>query len=164
MNTKKHAPLPETPDQKNEIELEQKVAELTAGWQRTQADFVNFRKRVEEDKSRNAKNAKIDFILSILPVLDNFRLSTQHLPEELKDNNWAQGIQHIERQLEQILSDEGVEKIEAVGQDFDPSVHEALESVASDCPADQVVEEVQVGYRLGDIIIRPSKVKVSCKK
>jgi molecular chaperone GrpE len=143
-------------------ELEAKVAELTAGWQRTQADFVNFRKRAEGDRSRIAKNAKIDLVLSILPVLDNFRLSTQHLPEDLKTNNWAQGIQHIERQLEQILLDEGISRITAVGQQFDPNLHEAVESIPSDCPEGQVIEETLVGYRLDDTVIRPSKVKVAC--
>ena len=145
-------------------ELEAKVAELTAGWQRTQADFVNFKKRLEEERGTHQKNTKIDFILKILPVLDNFRLSTQHLPEDLKTNNWALGIQHIERQLEQILTDEGVERIAAFGLQFDPNLHDAVESVPSDCPAGQVVEEVSVGYRLGETIIRPSKVKVACNK
>jgi molecular chaperone GrpE len=145
-------------------DLEAKVAELTAGWQRTQADFVNFKKRLVEERGAHQKNTKIDFILKILPVLDNFRLSTQHLPEDLKTNNWALGIQHIERQLEQILVDEGVERISAIGLQFNPTVHEALENVPSDAPAGQVVEETQVGYRLGETIIRPSKVKVACAK
>lgn len=145
-------------------ELEIKIVELTAGWQRTQADFVNFRKRVEEERGTHQRNATIDFILKILPVLDNFRLSTQHLPEELKSNNWALGIQHIERQIEQILADEGVTKITSVGQQFDPAIHEAIESVPADCPEGQVVAEISAGYKLGETVIRPSKVKVSCKK
>ncbi len=158
---KKHSKVPVSSSQVKELEA--KVAELTAGWQRTQADFVNFRKRVEDERAQTAKNAKVNFILKILPVLDNFRLSTQHLPEDLKNNNWALGIQHIERQIEQLLADEGVTKIEATGQAFDPNLHEAVESVPSDCPEGQVVAEITIGYKLGETVIRPSRVKVACK-
>jgi len=159
--TQKKQPQPQNNQSEKTKELETKNAELTAGWQRTQADFVNFRKHVEEERSRLRKDAKVDFILRILPILDNFRLSTQHLPKELENHNWAKGVQHIERQIEQILADEGVLRIEALGQDFDPTLHEAIETVKSDGPENKVIEEIQTGYRIGDVCIRPSRVKVS---
>lgn len=151
-------------DEPKITELEAKNSELIQGWQRTQADFVNFRKRTEEDKERLRQNAKIDTILKILPVVDNFRLSTQHLPAELKNNSWAEGITHIERQFEQILSEIGVERIAALGQQFNPEFHDAIETIPSDKPEGEVVEESTVGYRLGDQVIRPSRVKVSSGK
>lgn len=150
------------PDKTEELLV--KVAELTTGWQRTQADFVNFRKRVDEEEGSSRKNAQVDLILQILPVLDNFRLSSQHLPKELIGNEWAKGIQHIERQFEQVLLDIGVKRIETADQHFDPNLHEAVESVASDLPANTIVDEIQAGYLFGDSVIRPSCVKVSAGK
>jgi molecular chaperone GrpE len=161
MPTKKPIQPPKADDSKKFQELETKIDELTRGWQRTQADFVNFRKRTEEDRQKLRSSSQIDVILSILPVVDNFRLSTQHLPKELENNNWAEGIQHIERQLEQILTDLGVERIEALGEHFNPAVHEAIETVASDQPEGMIVEESSVGYKLGDQVIRASRVKVA---
>lgn len=162
MTTKKrpeHKPIPDLSAKVKE--LEEKVKELTAGWQRTQADFLNYKKRTEENRNQFSKTAKTDLLIRILPILDNFRLSTQHLPKELENNNWAKGIQHIERQIEQLLADEGVEKIPAVGQEFNPAFHEAIETVESDYPENQIALELQTGYRIGDLCLRPSRVKVS---
>lgn len=165
MTTKKNANL-KTATEDSETtpkikELEDKIAELTAGWQRTQADFMNFRKRVEEEKVGNRKNAQIDLILQILPVLDNFRLSSQHLPKDLSENQWAKGIQHIEHQFEQVLLNIGVSKIETTNQPFDPNRHEAIESLKSELPSGTILEEIQAGYLFADSVIRPSRVKVA---
>lgn len=143
------------------LELETKVAELAAGWQRTQADFVNFRRQAEADRQNLIKSANTDLILDILPVLDNFQLAAKHTPEELKNNVWAQGISQIEKQLESILSNIGLEKISAVGTQFDHNLHEAIESVESGQPEEEIVEEVQAGYTLNGAVIRAAKVKVS---
>ena len=128
---------------------------------RVQADFENFRKRTQNEKEEFSRYANTDLVLRILPVLDNFKLALAHQPKELKENSWAQGIWHIERQLEQILADEGVQKIPTEGQKFDPNLHEAVEEVVSDAPPHQIVEEILAGYILGDKVIRHAKVKVS---
>jgi molecular chaperone GrpE len=92
--------------------------------------------------------------------MDNFRLATQHLPKELEGNNWAQGVLHIEKQLEQVLAAEGVEEIETKGN-FDPNIHDAVEEVASNKKEGEITEVLTKGYKLNGKIIRPAKVKVS---
>ncbi|PIS07691.1 nucleotide exchange factor GrpE [Candidatus Berkelbacteria bacterium CG10_big_fil_rev_8_21_14_0_10_43_13] len=143
------------------IELEQKIAELTAGWQRTQADFTNFRRATELDRQKLAEITKADVLLEILPVLDNFQLAAKHIPVEIENDNWVSGIKQIEKQLESILTSVGLEKIPTIGNQFDHNLHEAIESISSEKPESEIVEEIQSGYKLNSNVIRPAKVKVS---
>lgn len=147
--------------QENISELEQKIADLTAGWQRTQADFINFKKQSQEEKAKYCRAANANLIYELLPVLDNFQLAAKHSPEELTNNGWVQGIKQIEKQLEDILLSVGLEKIETVGQMFDPAIHEAIEHVKSDLPEDEITEEILSGYKFDSDVLRPAKVKVS---
>jgi molecular chaperone GrpE len=142
-------------------ELNQKILELTNGWQRTQADFVNYKKQVAEEKSRLIKTANIELISELLPVLDNFRLASQHLPEKLANDNWAQGVQQIEKQFENILLESGLKRIEALGSQFNPEYHEAIEEVESSKPSGEILEEIASGYIFDNLVLRPSKVKVA---
>jgi len=143
------------------IELEAKVAELTSGWQRAQADLSNYRRQADEDRKKLIKCANSDLVMEILPVLDNFQLAAKHVPQELEDNNWTKGIRQIEKQLENILAIEGLKKIETIGQEFDPQFHEAIEHIENERPEDEIVEEIAPGYLLHDDVLRPAKVKVS---
>ncbi len=147
--------------QKEVAELQDKVNELTLGWQRTQADFVNYKKQAEEDRLRIIKCANEELLLEILPILDNFQLAAKHLPDNLTNDNWAQGIKQIEKQFENILFDFGLEKITAIGEVFNPELHEAVEEVDSDKKSGIITEEILSGYKYHDIILRPSKVKVA---
>jgi molecular chaperone GrpE len=140
------------------------VAELKGQMIRIQADFDNYRKRTQKEKEEFGSYLNADLILRIIPVMDNFQLALKHLPPELVGNNWAAGIFHIERQLEQILGDEGVQKIQSIGQPFDPHQHEAIEEISSELPKHTVAEEVLAGYRLKDRVVRPAKVRVSAGK
>jgi len=143
------------------VELEQQIGELTLGWQRTQADFQNFRRQSEEDRKKLLKTANANLLLEILPVLDNFQLAAKHVPAEIDSNNWVVGIKQIERQLETILSGEGLNRIETVGSQFDPNLHEAIEHIPSELPAGTITEEVSAGYAFDGMVLRPAKVKVS---
>lgn len=145
----------------DKVRAKKETGELKSLLQRVQADFENYKKRTQKEREEFTKYANTDMILRILPVLDNFKLALSHQPKELKGDGWVEGIWHIERQLEQILTDEGVKKIPTEGQKFDPNLHEAVEEVASEGPPHQIVEEVLAGYMLGDKIIRHAKVKVS---
>lgn len=145
-------------------ELEQKIGELTAGWQRTQADFQNFRRQTETDRQKLIRSASANVIEQLFPVLDNFQLAAKHIPAELENNNWAIGIKQIEKQLESVLAEEGLQKIESLGREFDPALHEAIEHISSDKPEGEVVEEILAGYKLDDTVLRPAKVKVSSGK
>lgn len=142
-------------------ELKNKIAEITIGWQRTQADFINFKNQTVKERAQVANAAKANLIEEILPVLDNFALAAKHLPAKLEKDNWAEGVQQIEKQLETILSNSGLKKIETIGQQFNPEVHEAIEEVESEKPADEIVEEVTAGYTFGGLVVRPAKVKTS---
>ena len=142
-------------------ELEEKVAELTAGWQRTQADFINYKKQVADDRASLIKSANTDLIEELLPVLDNFALAAKHLPENLANDNWARGIQQVEKQFESILADNDLKKIDSLGLQFDPELHEAIEEVESDKESGTIVEEIIAGYRYNDAVLRPAKVKVA---
>lgn len=143
------------------VELEQKVGELTAGWQRTQADFVNYKNQANEERVKLFKTANSDLIYELLPVLDNFQLAAKHTPKNLENDNWAQGIKQIEKQFEDILLSVGLERIPSVGQKFDPNFHEAVDHIESDKPEDEVVEEALSGYKFDNLVLRPAKVKVS---
>ncbi|MFA7243832.1 MAG: nucleotide exchange factor GrpE [Patescibacteria group bacterium] len=141
-------------------ELEAKVAELTAGWQRTQADFMNYKKQAAEDRAKLIESACSALIYDILPVLDHFQLAARHLPKDLENNDWAIGIKHIEKQFETILSENGLTKIETVGKQFDPHLHEAVEEVESDEPEGTIAEETLAGYAFNGSVLRAAKVKV----
>lgn len=146
---------------KKYIELEEKITELTSGWQRTQADFLNFKKQSADERIRLIESAGSDIVEQLLPVLDHFQLAAKHLPDELKDNNWAIGIKQIEKQFENILFENKLERIESVGREFNPEFHEAIEEVDSDQPSGIITEEILSGYKFAGKVIRPAKVKVA---
>lgn len=148
-------------DNKKIKELESKIAELTSGWQRTQADFLNFKKQAANERLKLISSAGADIVEQLLPVLDHFQLAAKHLPKELETDNWAQGIKQIEKQFENILFDNGLERIESIDQEFNPQIHEAVEEIESEKPAGTVVEEILSGYRYAGEVLRPAKVKVA---
>lgn len=149
-------------DKQNKSQIE--IDEFKTSLQRVQADFDNYRKRAEEQKLSLLKYANEDLILQILPVLDNFQRSTEHIPAEIESNNWVQGMKLVEKQLEDILSQSGLKKVEAkIGDDFNPQLHEAISCEKSDKLAeDKILQIISDGYTLNDKVIRHSKVKV-CK-
>lgn len=129
---------------------------------RTLADFNNYRRRAREELEQARQFAIEDFVLRLLPVLDNFERAIK-AAEEIKDYEALHGgVILILRQLRDALDKEGVKPIEAEGQQFDPNLHEAVMRVDTDeYPDNTIVEEFQKGYRLGDKVIRPSMVKVA---
>lgn len=142
-------------------ELEAKIAELMAGWQRTQADFLNFKKQSVDERIHLIKSAGADIVDQLLPVLDHFQLAAKHLPKNLESDNWAIGIKQIEKQFENILFKNGLERIKSAGQEFNPELHEAVEEIKSSEPAGIVVEEVLSGYKFAGFVLRPAKVRVA---
>ncbi len=143
-------------------DLATKVDELTADLQRVHADFVNFRRRSDEDRAGFMDFAKQDIILQLLPMLDNIDRALRYLPEDLKDNQWAQGVTQIAKQVDETIKNLGVTRVESVGQPFDPHLHEAV-TVDGDGEEEVVTEELQPGYKIGDKVIRHAMVKVGRK-
>ncbi len=166
-------PAPEVPAEKA---LEERIAALEAElakaqgqaeeyldqWRRTAAEFANYRKRQERDQAEFIRQANAALIIKLLPVLDDFALAFEHIPEEEANHGWVEGFTLIYRKLQAILEQEGVSPIETVGQPFDPTLHEAVTHEDSDEVASgHVIAEVRKGYRLGDRVLRPAMVRVA---
>jgi molecular chaperone GrpE len=157
------APVQEPVDSdmlKRQLEdAEAKLAESVEGWQRAQADFQNYRKRVERDNELMYASMKGDIIKKVLPVLDDLERALQNRPA---DDAWANGIELIARKLQSLLDAEGIKRIEAQGAVFDPKFHEAISHEPhEDFESGQVIEVVQNGYMLGERVIRPALVRVA---
>lgn len=148
---------------KSDKKLEAKIKELEDGWKRTQADFENYRKRNEEQKLEMIMLAKADFMTKITPVLDNFRRAFTHAPHHKNDSEWVSGIKQIEKQLSELLAQEGLNEIPAhPGQKFDPALHEAISFEKNkDIPANHIIAEVESGWQFDNKVLKPAKVRVS---
>jgi len=143
-------------------DLQAEFDELKSLLIRTQADFVNYRRRNEEDKASFVKLATSDLVEQLLPVMDNFALAAKHVPKELEGNSWVQGIQAVEKQFEQILLTNGLERVETEGKPFDPNLHEAVGEVTEEgVEPGAIVSEEAPGYMLGGKLVRPAKVLVN---
>lgn len=136
--------------------------EYLDGWQRSKADFVNFKKRTEEDKKTLRKYANEDLILSLLPTLDNFEAALKDHGEGEEIKKWKTGFDHIYNQLKRTLELVEVEELNPTGKDFNPSEHEAIEEILTDDQKldHKVAEVLMKGYKLGDKILRAPQVKV----
>lgn len=143
-------------------ELEKQKAEYLAGWQRARADFLNYKKEEMERIEQFLKYGEEEFILKILPILDNFYLAEKNLQENLKKEEAVKGLLQIKTQILDLLKNQGVEEIRTVGEKFDPNFHEATEQVdLKEKEPGIVVEESQKGYTINGRLLRPAKVKVT---
>lgn len=148
---------------KKKDELEQQVAELTLDLQRTRADFENYSKRVEAEKVASRAAGRRSAILQILNIVDDIDRALAHIPEDLRQNPWVNGVAGLDKKLQKSLGDFGVTKIDAsVGVHFNPDVHEAIQ-LDEDADGDHEVisEELRAGYMLDGYVVRPSMVKVT---
>ncbi|MFW6068163.1 MAG: nucleotide exchange factor GrpE [Chloroflexota bacterium] len=143
-------------------EVEARAAEYLEGWQRARAEFANARKRMERDRAEARRNATIEVVSSLLPILDDFERALESVPQEVASNNWFEGVALVHRKLRSILDNVDIERIEAVGQPFDPNYHEAvLQEESDEYESGIVIKELQTGYRLNDRVIRPAMVVVA---
>lgn len=143
-------------------ELEQQVLDLTADLQRTRADFENYRKRAEMEKESARAAGKSAAIMKLLPVIDNIERAIVYLPEDLKDNKWAQSVAGLVKNLEKSLESLDLKRIDAKpGVAFNPEHHEAIQMEDGEGDHEVIAEELQSGYKLGNSVIRPSMVKVT---
>ena len=148
-----------------EAELEKaqaQAAEYLDGWQRSRAEFANYKKRVETEREEWRRASTEALLLKLLPVVDDFERAFQRLPQEWADSPWVNGISMILRKLQATLESQGVVPIQAAGQSFDPQQHEAVVQEETAEHADgTVIAEIQRGYRLGERVLRPAMVKVA---
>ena len=135
-----------------------KSAGYLANWQRAQADFVNYKRRSEQEKEEIAKFANTMLMLSLLPILDDLERAFTSIPEHLAKLSWVDGIKLIERKFRASLEAQGLSQIKATGEPFDSNLHEA--AMHSKGKEGIVIEELQKGYKLHDRVIRPTMVVV----
>jgi molecular chaperone GrpE len=144
------------------VELQKQADENLQRYLRAQADFDNFRRRARAEKEDLAKYASMKLIEQLIPVIDNFERALSSSKETKDFDALAKGIDMTYRQLDQVLEQEGLKPIQAVGQPFNPEFHQAVMQVESEEHEEGIVlEELQKGYLLKDKVIRPSMVKVS---
>lgn len=129
-----------------------------ANWQRAQADFINYKRRSEQEKEEISKFANGLFMLNLLPILDDLERALDSIPPKLAGFTWVEGISLIERKFQASLEAQGLSQIEALGEPFDPNLHEA--AIHGKGKEGIVIEELQKGYKLHDRVIRPAMVVV----
>lgn len=163
-----------TEEMEEKSEWQVKAEEYLTDLKRIQADFENYKKRQAESQKELGGYLIEKLVLDIVPVLDNFRSATMHVPPEQKDSPWVVGIQYIEKQLETVLVDNGVTPIDAEpGEAFDPNLHEAVSSEGTGGPepvegaegseekGHKIAKVLQKGYKVGSKVVRPARVSVS---
>jgi len=129
-----------------------------ANWQRTQADFINYKKRAEQEKIETVEFANSTLILNLLTIIDDLERAFDSLPAQLTGFNWIDGIKLIYNKLKATLEVQGLAEIKAKGEPFDPYLHEAV--MRQEGEEGIVIEEIQKGYKLKNKLIRPSLVVV----
>jgi len=149
------------PEEQKKDEKEEKLKELTDTLQHLQAEFENYKKRVEKENCELIKCANEDLIIKILPIIDNFELALKSC--RAKDD-FYKGMELIYSQLIDTLHSQGLNHIDCAGKKLDPYYHEVLLAEESGHPDNTITEELQKGYMLNDKVIRHSKVKIAKKK
>jgi molecular chaperone GrpE len=145
--------------EKQLADAQSQAAEYKDGWQRSLADFQNYRRRVDIEKAETYQTAVGSIIKRYLPILDDLERALAACPTDLP---WVDGVELIYRKLQTILEAEGLKRIEAEGQMFDPNFHEAiLQEPSEDHESGQIIAVVQNGYMLGERVIRPAQVRVA---
>jgi len=144
-------------------ELEQQIADLTLDLQRTRADFENYRKRMDAEKAAAVKSGEAKAILKLLPTIDTIDRAITHIPDDLVDNKWVQGVASLGKQLEKSLENLNLARIDAkTGAEFNPELHEAIQFDEDATGEKEVIaEELQAGYTLAGTPIRHAMVKVT---
>jgi molecular chaperone GrpE len=148
---------------KNDLKTWQdKANEYLDGWQRARADFTNYKRRIERDQAQASLNARANAIRRFLEVVDDLELALKNRPAEGEGAAWADGVELIYRKLSAILDAEGVSQIEATGEFFDPTLHEAITNEPHpEVESGRIIAVVKQGYRLGDRVLRPAQVRVA---
>ncbi|HYP27144.1 MAG TPA: nucleotide exchange factor GrpE [Blastocatellia bacterium] len=143
--------------------LTQERAALYDQLLRRQAEFENYRKRMERERGEVYQRARAEVLLELLPVLDNFERALLSFESASSDPEaFQQGVELIHKQLKDAVTKLGLQPVESVGQAFDPHLHEAVTIEASDEHEENtIIEEFERGYKLGDKLLRPAKVKVA---
>lgn len=143
-------------------DLQARAKEYLDGWQRARADFANYKKRVDNQMQDSYQNVSADVLKVLLPVVDDFDRALANVPEDMAENSWVAGTHMIQRKLNKVLDEFGVQPIDPTGEAFDPALHEAVGvDDTSGAPSGTVTETLSKGYRLGDRVLRQAMVQVA---
>lgn len=143
-------------------EAQNKSKEYFEGWQRERADFANYKRRIERDQQMLAQNITSEIVRKYLTILDDLERALKNRPVDEPAAAWANGVELIQRKLQNVLEAEGVRRIPAETEEFNPTRHEAISYEESpEHEGGQIIEVVQQGYLLGDRVIRPALVRVA---
>jgi molecular chaperone GrpE len=139
-----------------------KAGEYLDGWQRSRADFVNYKKRVEREQEQVYLNAAGSIIKRFLDILDDLERALKNRPQTGEGVTWAEGIDLIYRKFSALLEHEGVKAMQVEGEFFDPNLHEAIaQENNQDFESGQIIEVIKQGYLLGDRVLRPAQVRIA---
>ena len=143
-------------------ELEKKANEYLDGWQRSRAEFANYKKRIEREQAQAYQAAAGNIIKKFLEVADDLERALKNRPQDKEGAEWANGIELIYRKLLAIMEAEGVKVMDVSGQTFDPNLHEAISHEEVEGYSEgEIIEVVKQGYLLGDRVLRPALVRVA---
>lgn len=151
------AEAPASPEAELAAERE-KAESHYRNWQRSAADFANYKKRVEQERGESARLVSAALVINLLPVCDDLERAVATVDAHLAGLNWVQGVVAIQRKFQQLLEAMGVSEVAAAGETFDPNRHEAVGKQPGD--DGKVLHVVQKGYQIGDRVIRPAMVIV----
>lgn len=166
MEPEQEAPAAEADMETELLEQSLGIAELVAErdsyldqLQRVAAEYANFRRRTESDRVQDRKNAARELLSQLAPIADDFERALHNVPADVENAGWVEGVRLIEKKLEAVLERADVIKIDALGQPFDPAIHEAVVQ-DPDNTENLVAEVYQNGYTLGNQLLRPAMVRV----
>jgi len=145
-------------DKKKIEELKKKIVELEDVVKRSQADFLNLKRRTDEERIKNIRYSGEQEIIKILPVFDNFKRASEHVPKELEKNEWIKGIVQIEQYFKKVLEDIGIKKIECLGMPANYNFHEIISQLPG--KKEIILQEIEAGYIYNDKVIKATKVIV----
>jgi len=142
--------------------IQDKANEYLGGWQRALAEFANYKKRIEREQAQTYQNAVGSVVKRYLPIVDDLERALANPPVNAEATAWVAGIELIYRKMVAALEADGVKTMEAEGQPFDPTLHEAIATVPTDnCESGQIIEVLQKGYLIGDRVVRHALVRVA---
>lgn len=144
------------------VQLKSEVDTNLDGWQRSRAEFNNYRRRTQQQLSDSKQQGAVDALSKILPVLDDFERAFDNIPADLADHPWVSGTSLILKNIQKVLDEFNIEVLDPVGEEFDPTMHEAIGmDDDSDFDSGTVTVTLQKGYKSGDKILRPALVRVA---
>lgn len=154
--------VPTSTQEEQQPAVQMEVEECLNLLRRTQADFINYRRRISQEQTEGRLVAQSELLSRLLPIFDDLGRAVEATPAELATNPWVQGLFLIIRRLSALLDQLGVKQIGAAGEPFDPRWHEAITTeMRTDVPEGTILRVIQPGYLLGDRVVRPAQVSVA---